>query len=524
MLRFGMIEKMEDWNIEHFPEPFLVRFIHPHHRSLAVTRHDFLFGEHKIQVRPWRLEDHAEQVDLLHHVRLCIESVPLYAWNPLVVQQIIGRSCSLDYIEANCKDKSFTKALCVWAWAKSPALVPRVSWVTLPGPAGAPGMLERGRCGLQRRAIIQLGIVEDMSGPADAPPPFPEKHAWGYGLVDGERLPRDRTERIPDGSERRDHGHRDDDDSGDRDGRGPRDSLGWCDSIRRTIEDARSSEDEAPAGSVARGRSLQRSASLHSSRRRSWAARTPPTTLDPPSSPNAVCPSSPSSKGSYPPLLLLAERGVLSPTHISLTPFSADSVSNVARRALDFLAPSSSSASRPPGFEGSPALGTPPLLVDGSIDRTMDAASPTDAGEPLEPLFHAAPQPLLPTPDSPPPPRVAARRKTLAGVSMVRSVSYSLQRTGGRPKSKLPVAKATEAFLCQVLGIVQDGQEVTERAMQELERRFEGQIADDVLASLRELFKVSSQDDEQVDAALLRHGGFAGLNQAEGDVDVSNDV
>jgi hypothetical protein len=98
---------------EHYPEPYLVRFIRPHHRSLAVTRHDFLFSGLRIQVRPWRLEDHAEQIDLLYHVRLCLGGVPLYAWNPLVVQQIIGRSCSLDYIEEGCKTKTFTKALCI---------------------------------------------------------------------------------------------------------------------------------------------------------------------------------------------------------------------------------------------------------------------------------------------------------------------------------------------------------------------------------------------------------------------------
>jgi hypothetical protein len=164
---------------EHFPEPFLVRFIHPHHRSLAVSSHDLPYGEHKIQVRPWRLEDHAEQVDLRYHVRLCIESVPLYAWNPLVVQQIIGRACSLDYIEDGCKAKTYTKALCVWAWAESPASVPRVRWVTLPGPAAVPGMPERGRRGLQRRAIIHLDIMEDLTRPADAQALFREKHSWG---------------------------------------------------------------------------------------------------------------------------------------------------------------------------------------------------------------------------------------------------------------------------------------------------------------------------------------------------------
>jgi hypothetical protein len=84
-------------------------------------------------------------------------------------------------------------------------------------------MPERGRRGLQRRAIIHLDIVEGMSGPADAPAPFPDKHDWAYGIIDGERKAHDRSERISArdgyGDRDRDREHRDKDE-GDRDRRG----------------------------------------------------------------------------------------------------------------------------------------------------------------------------------------------------------------------------------------------------------------------------------------------------------------
>jgi hypothetical protein len=112
---------------EHFPEPYLVRFIFPHHRAAAVARHSFPFEGHTIQIRPWRLEDNADQVELRQHVRLCVENVPMYLWNDAVaVQQAIGRACSLDYVEDACKTKTYTKALCLWAWVGHPGLVPRV--------------------------------------------------------------------------------------------------------------------------------------------------------------------------------------------------------------------------------------------------------------------------------------------------------------------------------------------------------------------------------------------------------------
>jgi hypothetical protein len=66
---------------------------------------------------------------------------------------------------------------------------------------------------------------------------------------------------------------------------------------------------------------------------------------------------------------------------------------------------------------------------------------------------------------------------------------------------------------------MKDGEEVTELALQELSRRFEGEVPDHVLATLRELFKVSSQEEEEVDEALLQHGGAAGLELADDGVD-----
>jgi hypothetical protein len=168
---------------DHFPEPFFVRFTFPHHRADAVALHDFDFEGYKVQVRPWRLEDNADHVGLQHHVRLCIESVPMYAWNAASAQQAIGSSCSLDYIEDTCVRREYTKALCVWAWVANPNLVPRVGWVTLPGPDAAPGVRERGRRGLQRRCIIHLDIVEDLTLEET---PMPSKGTWKWGVIDGE--------------------------------------------------------------------------------------------------------------------------------------------------------------------------------------------------------------------------------------------------------------------------------------------------------------------------------------------------
>ena len=154
----------------HFPEKYLVRFIHKHHADIAAARHELVFGDTKLQLRAWRLEAHAENVDIRHHVHLCLEGLPLYAWDELAVANSIGSGCSLDYIEPASKLKTDTRVLGLWAWTSCPSNVPRVSWVTLPARSG--GAPVHGRRGLEHRVLVHLDIHEDPSSGRVVSKPF----------------------------------------------------------------------------------------------------------------------------------------------------------------------------------------------------------------------------------------------------------------------------------------------------------------------------------------------------------------
>jgi hypothetical protein len=211
------------------------------------------------------------------------------------------------------------------------------------------------------------------------------------------------------------------------------------------------------------------------------------------------------------------------PARISITLLPVASASTGVHRALEFLVQSGSSMTQPPGFEVEIQRRTPPLLIEGSITRTPPSSAPCAALTLLEPLFQEASRPLLLLPSSPPPHRVANRRKTLAGMSMVQSVTYSLRCASGKLKTKGKSKPVAEAFVCRELGIVQDGQEVTELVTNEFARRFEVQIPNGMLAALRELFQVGSPEDEAVDDALLLHGGAASLELSEDDAAAADD-
>ncbi|XP_048557529.1 uncharacterized protein LOC125538309 [Triticum urartu] len=158
--------------------------MHQHHCADAVSRGDLRGAGHRIYVREWRLEAHADNEDQLHHVRLCLEGVPLHGCNHYIATFLIGRGCSLDYIEPRSLRKEDTRDIALWAWTSNPNAIPNVKWLTLP----AHGHRRRGRRGLRHRVLIHLDLHEDHSKAADDDdnPPAPDvfEFTWYRKMVD----------------------------------------------------------------------------------------------------------------------------------------------------------------------------------------------------------------------------------------------------------------------------------------------------------------------------------------------------
>lgn len=112
--------------VRHYPEQYLVRFMYQHHCADAVNRGDFLCGNSQLFVRAWRLEAHAENDDMMHHVRLCIEGIPVHGQNDYIATFVIGRGCLLDYIEQCSLRREDTRYLALWAWMANPSAIPKV--------------------------------------------------------------------------------------------------------------------------------------------------------------------------------------------------------------------------------------------------------------------------------------------------------------------------------------------------------------------------------------------------------------
>lgn len=120
----------------------------------------------------------------MHHVRLCIEGIPVHGWNEYVVAFVIGCGCSLDYIEQKSLRREDTRYLALWAWTSNPNAIRKVKWLTLP----ARGLRRRGRCGLRHHVLIHLDLHEDHSKARDDDddPPLADifEFTWFPRMVD----------------------------------------------------------------------------------------------------------------------------------------------------------------------------------------------------------------------------------------------------------------------------------------------------------------------------------------------------
>jgi hypothetical protein len=162
--------------------------------------------------------------------------------------------------------KEDTRTLNLWAWARNPSKIPKVTWLTIVGSnTTTHNVLPAGRSGLTFRVIVHLNLVEgstsrDGQGCTHA-------YDWRHGVVEGKSEPRDWHDPPP----HRSSGHHwDDDDDSDRHGCRPRRdescssclfrSISWAPSDRerehsrsRLNHHHESSERRRHAGGAPRG-------------------------------------------------------------------------------------------------------------------------------------------------------------------------------------------------------------------------------------------------------------------------------
>lgn len=553
--------------VPHYPEDFFALFEYQHHRDrVTASPGRFRHAGLDIHSSNWHRDAHSDVVQANYHVHLCIEGIPLNDWSDSLAAQVLGPVTFVHYFDIATLRREDASCLRLWAWSDNPSSIPKVQRVTIAprvpnGPGGAPSAAI-GHRGFRRRAIVHLDRLEDHTPDANGQVPRrprTDPFTWIYGVVDGEERPRDPLEPPPRRREDDDRHRRDDD--RDRDDRRGRDNDRHRSSSWRGLFRSRSRAPEWRAdeerrgdhsGDHGRGRDdrdrgrdgRRRACSLDRPRRRESTGvrgRSPPpsprttscdviqiktssTTVDwlrraaPCFAPTPVQPSlninateivsplqstpihTPVSSGvPCTPEMVLDSASSPGPSFVLDTP-----VQPVAEKVLDL-------ASSPgPSF----VLATPELPAADLHQLVLEAATqevPEDEAseDATTPIFVPCRPALLPSPPTWMPPRPPApRRKTLAGVT-----SFNLGRRSSRIRAKnqrLPIATLAEWLLCQRMGIVDDGEQLTEAAISKFVQMFNGRLPDITIAALRALFNLDCDLMSAVENALIEHGGEGG--------------
>ncbi|KAM0842878.1 hypothetical protein ACQ4PT_058057 [Festuca glaucescens] len=164
----------------------------------------------------------------------------------------------------------------------------------------------------------------------------------------------------------------------------------------------------------------------------------------------------------------------------------------------------------------SPAAFTPVHGDGASLARTPLPASVGLAADPqqlVSRLFAKVPTPLLARPPSPRPTPPVPRRKTLAGVT-----GFNLTRSSARIQKKgarAPMAVLAEQLMCKRLGILKEGEKLTEAAISKFADMFQGRLPPIAIDALHALFRLDCDLAAAVEDALMAHGGAAAIEHAQ---------
>lgn len=85
--------------VKHYPEQYLVIFSDEHCRQRVTRQQSIIDGGRTFNFDTWNETRKAEDTHLEFHVNLRIEGIPPHAWGEDVAAMILGRSCTIHYVE-----------------------------------------------------------------------------------------------------------------------------------------------------------------------------------------------------------------------------------------------------------------------------------------------------------------------------------------------------------------------------------------------------------------------------------------
>ncbi|CAN6291878.1 unnamed protein product [Urochloa humidicola] len=190
----------------HCPEAFLIRFQHRRHCEEVNSKGRFSYRGIEVCVRPWRSLTGALSASLFYRVRLVLDGVPRHAWQPDIVERLIGRTCALQCVDTNLLHPTDTRGIELWAWTADPSKIPKVMWLifttgTLEGLSSSVQISEippsRWQLGINHPVLVHIWEIHNYASVKTDPhapdvaigEPECRRLPWFWGVKDGDQEP-----------------------------------------------------------------------------------------------------------------------------------------------------------------------------------------------------------------------------------------------------------------------------------------------------------------------------------------------
>ncbi|BAS97810.1 Os06g0482850 [Oryza sativa Japonica Group] len=118
--------------------------------------------------RPWEEGLHGVPACFRFRARVCIEGLPMHARTDEAVAKIIGRKCSVHYVEEYSHRRNYNRTFDLWIWTDAPKFIPRSSSFSLTNAD------EEG---------LPIDIPLPDLEPHHNPPPEEPKEGWTYNVL-----------------------------------------------------------------------------------------------------------------------------------------------------------------------------------------------------------------------------------------------------------------------------------------------------------------------------------------------------
>jgi hypothetical protein len=248
--------------LKHHPEQYLAIFSDSRDRQRVVRQGAIPHRGRIFNFEAWTEQRYGSLAHWEFRVRLRIEGVPIHAWKESIVSQVIGKLCSIHYVDGHTHCREHTRTYDLWAWSINPSGIAKEVWLTITDPDefhssdfqvhhSVPTGL---KFGLSYKLLIHVDVVEDLSfieGRNIQDRRRRREFEWNYGVPDS--LGEKRVKAVYQDAGRKGRYHRRDDEDREDSGRGGRHlwSRSWWDGrgshCRGAVDDLR-----APRGGVNR--------------------------------------------------------------------------------------------------------------------------------------------------------------------------------------------------------------------------------------------------------------------------------